>query len=318
MNKMNRFLAIAALALSALVGAASAQAQAFPVATGDLKGGSTYAVMFNEYAKVCGPATGINFDAVQTTGGVQNKDLLVGNKVLAAILPSDLLFYTKMKNATSVANFKTVFALHPEELHFAARGDVKKEGGWLGTNYGAKEVKYDTVLNLAGRQVGAVGGSVVSGEIAASQLGINFTMREYANNDLLKAALLSGEVDSILVVGGAPHGLVKTLDRRFKLLPIPADLIKKTTTGEGALYSAAQVDYQNLGQTGVNTIATQAVLVSRVFRDKDMVNQLAKMRACFDNNLGKIQDSLGTHPKWQAVDAANHGKWTWYDLPATK
>ncbi|BAW19167.1 hypothetical protein [Ralstonia phage RP31] len=306
---MKKFIAsIAALLAFAFTAQAFAQEKII-VATGDRKGGSTYSIMFNELAAVCGNG---NWQEQTTTGGIDNKNLLIGNQVNAAIVQADMLEFERRTDASKVANIKTLLALHPEELHFIARADVKKEGGYFGTSLGAKDVQFKTLSDLRGRNVGAVGGSIASASVVAANSGLGFKVLPVANNDQLKAKLLSGELDAILVVGGAPHPMVKTLPASFKILPIPADLVSKLAASK--LYFPAKLSYANLNAAGVQSVATQALLVSRVYRSAGMQDKLKSMRACFNAKLGDIQDKTGTHPKWQEVDANNHGGWPWYDL----
>lgn len=282
------------------------------VATGDKKGGSTYSVMFGELNQMCG-----NGDWVEreTKGGIDNKTLLIGNQVNAAIVQSDMLEFERRVDASKVANIKTLIALHPEELHFIARADVKKEGGLsvAGFNVGGTAVTFNTLADLKGRNVGAVGGSIASANVVAANSGLGFKVLPVADNETLKTKLLSGDLDAILVVGGAPHGLVKALPPAFKILPIPQDLVTKLSASK--LYFPAKLSYQNLNASGVQSVATQALLVTRVYRSQEMIGKLKNMRACFDAKLGNIQDKTGTHPKWQEVDASNHGGWAWYELP---
>jgi uncharacterized protein len=290
--------------------ATSAQAQEkFLVATGDSKSGSTYSQMFREFQARCSTAS-LGLAERETGGSVDNVNLLTGNQVNAAVVQSDLLFFTKMTDEAKVANVRTLVALHPEELHFIARGDVKKEGGFMGI--GGKEVVFRTVEDLKGRNVGAVGGSALSGRVFSSQSKLNFNVVVFPDNNALTKALLEGQVDTILVVAGAPAKAISALDGRFRVLPVTPEITKAVA----GVYSPAKLSYSTLGAAGVPTVATQALLVSRVYRSTDMQDQLAKLRACFAKQLPNIQDSTGTHPKWQVVDAANQGKWAYYDLPS--
>jgi TRAP-type uncharacterized transport system substrate-binding protein len=157
-----------------------------------------------------------------------------------------------------------------------------------------------------------VSGSIASASVVAVNSGLGFKVLPVDNNDLLKQKLLSGELDAILVVAGAPSTLVKGLLPQFKILPIPQDLVTKLSASK--LYFPAKLSYQNLNASGVQSVATQALLVSRVYRSAEMQDRLKSMRACFTAKLGNIQDKTGTHPKWQEVDAANHGGWPWYEL----
>lgn len=303
--------AIAAVLVLLVLSIAAFQAKAqtvFAVATGAAKG-STYTQMFNELKAVC---TNPAMQATVTNGSIQNVSLLKDNKVNGAFVQSDLLFYTKSTDPASVANIKTLVGLHPEELHFVARSDSYKTGG-IGIGkfkWNATTVTYNTLNDLAGKQVGAVGGSVLSGRVVAQVSGLNFSIREYPNNDELKRGLLEGEVDSILVVGGAPHALVASLDTNYKLLPVPPDAATRLKD----IYSPAVVSYSNVGANGVQTVSTQALFVTREYRSSTMLASLSALRTCFETKLGDIQDALGTHAAWQKVKLSEGGKWPQYQL----
>jgi len=299
MKKIIIGLAVAAFAFVA-------QAQALTVATGDAKAGSTYSRMFREFAAQCSAV--VPLQEKETNGGAANMALVTGNQVAMAIVPTDMLFFTKATDPSKVENIRTLVTLHPEELHFVARADVKKEGGFMGI--GAKEKSYNTVGDLQGRPVGAVGGSVLSARVFSQYSKLNLNVIEFPSNDTLKAALLEGKIDSALVVGGAPHGLVASLDQRFRLLDVNEDVRKSVA----AVYKPAKLSYSNLNQAGVNSVATQAQLVTRVWRGEDMQNKLKALRACFAKNVPNIQDTVGSHPKWQDVKVNDKGNWTYYEF----
>ena len=287
-----------------------ASAQNFMVATGAEKG-STYTQMFNELKAQC---TNPPMQAIVTNGSIQNVDLLTSNKANGAFVQSDMLFYTRSTDPAKVAPIKTLVGLHPEELHFIARSDSYKSGGYgVGKfKFGGTTVSYNTINDLAGKAVGATGGSVLSGRVVSQVSGLNFAMREYPNNDALKQGLLEGEVDSILVVGGAPHALVASLDANYKLLPVPPDAATRLKD----IYSPAVLSYSNLGANGVQTVSTQALFVTREYRSATMLASLAALRRCFTEKLGDIQDALGTHAAWQRIKPGDNGKWQIYDIPS--
>jgi hypothetical protein len=243
---------------------------------------------------------------------VENLQLLLNNKVNGAIIQSDLLFMSRAMNPEKTRNIVTLFGLHPEEVHFVATTAVKKEGGVLGI--GARKFTYNTVSDLAGRHVGAVGGSVVTAKLISQIAGYDFVVDEFTNNDALKKALLDGDVDAIVVVGGAPHPLVASLGREYRLLPMGQDTQVKLKD----VYQPSRVDYDNLGAAGVNTVATQALMVTRTYTSPTMLQAMAKLRKCEKDSLGDLKDALGTHAKWQDVTVNNDGKWPLAELPAPK
>lgn len=302
MLKRFRILGYAALLAAACV----AQAQPISVAAGAKNG--TYMAMATELGAACPNMIAPR----ETTGSVQNLELLRGNKINAAFMQSDLLFEAKETDPASVANIKTIVGLHPEELHFIARADVKKEGGYGFRNFkiGGTEVVFNNLADLRGRVVGAVGGSVRTGRIVSQFAGLNYKVAEFPNNDALKKALLEGQVDTILVVGGAPHPMVKELDLRYRILPVDPN----TTKVLSGVYDATRVSYTNMGAAGVPTVSTQALLTSRTYTSPEMIGKLRALRECFSNKLAMIKDTTDTHPKWQDIKAGDSGKWQVYDL----
>ena len=135
------------LVVAALIATQAMAQEAFTVSTGDAKGGSTYSKMFRELAAVC--SKDVQLAEVESKGSLQNMDNLTSNKVNAAIVQSDFLSFTKATDPAKVANIKTLVTLYPEELHFIARGDVKKEGGYLGGLIGGKASPCRNHLGLA-------------------------------------------------------------------------------------------------------------------------------------------------------------------------
>lgn len=311
MKTIKIFFGSAALAATLLATSAVAQEKFTIAGGGGMKNGSTYSWMLGDLAKWCSTDSFV-LEEVNTNGGIQNLEFLKGNKVKSAVIPSDLLLSAKLENPTSVAMIRTLFALHPEELHLIARGDIKKEGGVsIGNfNVGGTSVSYSHPEDLRGRAVGAVGGSVRSAQILSEFLKLNLKVTPFDDNLKLTNALLTGQIDAIVVVAGAPSALVQTLDSRFKLLPV------RSNAELAAVYSPAKLQYEKLnGGKAVDTISTQALFVTRTFRDPDMLTSLAKLRACFTTYLPKIQDADGSHAKWQLVDSNDRGKWEYYDLP---
>jgi TRAP-type uncharacterized transport system substrate-binding protein len=286
----------------------SVRAQTLSIATGAEKG-STYTQMFNELKTAC---TTVPMQAVYTNGSITNIEMLIGNKVNAAFAQSDLLFSFKEADAAKVANIKTIVGLHPEELHFIARADVKQEGGYGFGKYkfGGEKISFNTLSDLTGRPVGAVGGSAFSGRVVSQYGALKLQIVEFPNNDALKTALLDGTVDAILVVGGAPHALVASLDQRYRILPVSPDTQRMLKD----VYTPVKVSYSNLNAVGIPTVATQALLVSRVYNGQAMIDRLSALRKCFNAQLGDIKDTTGTHPKWQDVRLSETGKWPLYEL----
>lgn len=313
-NFLVSMIVLLLLTIVAMLYSASAHAQeAFRVAVGNPAG--TYGTMAKDLFSRCdAAATGLNVELVATSGSIENIALLSGNKVNAAFVQSDILFATKESDPGKVSRIKSLFGLHPEELHFVARADVKKEGGWLGGRIGGTSVTFTKLDDLTGRPLGAVGGSVFSGRVVSQYGRLRLQVVDAGNNDALLKQLLEAKIDSALMVGGQPLTIVEKLDTRYRLLPVPPELQRQLKE----VYAPAKLSYSNLNQSGIDSLATQALMVTREYSSPAMLNNLAKLRACFEAKLPDIKDANGTHAKWQEVSLDAPGTWPRYALPAAK
>lgn len=281
----------------------AAKAQSLKVATGDPKG--TYSKMFKELTNVC--ATTLTVSEVNTNGSMANIDKLTGNEVNAAIVQTDVLKFRS--NNEDLSNIKTLVALHPEAVHIVARNETFKVGGTLG--FGGKEVSLQTVNDLAGRRVGAVGGSMITAQVIRIQAEIPYQVVEFQSNDAAFAALAKKEIDAVVAVGGFPLGSISALNSQYKLLSVP----EATAAKLKSVYRPTRVNYAKIGAAGLQTVATDALFVTRDYKTAKYVDGLSKLRACFYAHLDDLKETTGNHPAWEHVDADNKGKWVWLNLP---
>lgn len=274
----------------------------FKIATGDKDKGSIYGVMTNNFMEMC-PTEGVSI--VVTPGSTKSMELLTANQVSGIWVQGDFLHYVKNNDPQKVANVKALFGLHPEALQFVARAKIKT-GGVLG--FGAKDVIMNDISQLAGRNIGAVGGSVTSAWIVSARTKLNYKVAEYRSNTDLAAALADGKVDAALFVAGTDYDFIKKLSRDFKLLTISP---KEQTllVGEGAPYTPVSVTYENLGQVGVRTVATQAVFATYDYKSPKFRAILSSMKACFHENLISLSEEPGNSPMWRRVDAKKTAGW---------
>lgn len=302
--KIKLLLATALIAVSTL---APAQTQ-LKVSTGGSSG--TYSRMFKEFAGVCKDQ--IMMIEQPSSGSVQNMDRLLGNEVNAAIVQTDVLFH-RARNE-DLSNVKTLFALHPEEVHVVTRTEsVIKEGGVAGI--GSKPILLTDISSLAGRPVAAWGGSFITAQVIRLQTEIAFTVVEVADFKAAREALDNGKVAAILMVGGQPLGDITTLNSAYKLLPFPEAVATKLKS----VYVPAKVTYSNLGVggAGVQTIATEALFVTREYKTAKYVESLGALRECFKAKVDDLSETTGMHKKWSAVKVSNSGKWASYELPSS-
>lgn len=311
---------ILALALLFAVAPALAQdappTEKFTIATGSTTG--TYFTMVKQVAERCSTAT-MTIEALPTSGSVDNLSKLLGNEVEAALVQADVLAMKERTSPTSLkASVKTLMAFHHEEVHVVTLTESKLQEGGYG--FGAYKVgKKTVVLNsfeeLAGRRLGAVGGSVVSANLIRLQSEVSFQLVEYPSTERLLSALDTGEIAAALLVGGQPLGDVKALGPDHKILPfgqVTMDRLKN-------VYAPAKVEYPKMSPHSFPTVATDALLVTGDYRSARKVAALKALVTCIRENLLDFQETKGFHPKWRAVDPANPGKWdSRYEFPAAK
>ena len=285
----------------------SAQAQALKVSTGGKDG--TYSKIFTSLANSC--STQMQLVEVNSTGSTQNIDRLVGNEVNGAFVQNDALSY---RGATEdLTNIKTLIALHPESVHVVALAESKeKAGGTLGI--GAKPVVLTNINDLTGRVVAAAGGSFITAQVIRLQSEINYQVMETKTAEEALAAVASGASAAAILVGGAPLGQVATLDKNFKLLNFPESTITKLK----GVYKPSKVSYPKMGSTGVATIATDALFVTRDYKTPKYVVGMSKLRACFLQAIPELAETTGQHPAFSRIDVSNHGKWPWMEFPVVK
>lgn len=304
------------------IAVASVFAQAKPelkVATGGPADKSTYTKMFDEIAQLCGGD--MTLTGVRTSGSIENLSQLTTNKVNGAFVQSDVLWL--MSQNTNMTGIKTLLALHPEEVHVVAPvvSQRKTESAWgkLGNILpdrvsGSQSVQINDLAGLAGMNVAAAGGSVDTATAIKLLTLIPFEVVRASTNDEAVAMMKEGKVDAVIGVGGAPLGWIEALGSNYKLVPI-FDLQKEKLK---QLYTPTTVNYPGLNSTGIPTVYTEALFVTREYKTPRFVQALSKLRSCVYTNIDELKETIGFHAKWQTVDVNNKGKLPWYELPAAQ
>lgn len=279
------------------------------VATGGTAG--TYHQMFTELNSKCNDTLVLN--ETTTNGSLDNLALMIGNKVNASIIQEDILFLKK-RTENALLNYRTLFTLAPEEVHIIALSAGKKQGGVLG--FGGTVMTMNTINDLAGKKVGSYGGSMVTAQVIKLQTNIPFHVFDVGNQSRALDALNKGEIDAILAVGGSQLPWVEKLDSNYKLLEIPESVAGQMKD----VYQKASLSYPSLNASGVPTVSTQAVFITRQYKTTEYVGALTSLRSCFFKSLPYLAETTGMHPKWaQVKDQTTEGykgNFTWYDLPA--
>lgn len=289
---------------------AHAQDVALKVATGGTAG--TYHQMFGELNQKCSNTLVLNEQT--TNGSLDNLALMIGNKVNAGIMQEDILFLKK-RTETALLQYRTLFTLAPEEVHIISLSAGKKEGGYFGGRFGGNVVTLNNINDLANRKVGSFGGSMVTAQVIKLQTNIPYQVFDVGSAANAVKALQEGTIDAIIAVGGSQLPWVEKLTSDFKILDIPESAANQLKE----VYQKGTLSYPNLNASGVPTVSTQAVFITRQYRTPEYVNALASLRTCFYKNLPYLAEETGMHPKWASVknqgDDGYKGNFTWYDLP---
>ncbi len=278
--------------------------------------GGTYVAMANDMVKVCGKE--VTIAAHETAGSQANIQGIIDNAFTAGIVQFDVMRYYEEKDP-AMARIKVLFPLHAEEIHLIGVNKIYKEGGFLGI--GAKVIELQSIKDLAGKTVVAWGGSHLSAEYFQYKLQIPFTLVDLtAEKDPPAVAakmLLDGRAHAIFAVGGAPIKWLrdeKVFGKQFKLLAIGNDVLDKVK----GTYNGAKVNYPNLSNGQVSTLAVQALLVTRDFRTADRATALTRLRECVQGRIDDLRDLTGMHPKWQVTNPSEvFDRWANYQPPAS-
>lgn len=296
-------LFLALVLVMAVINPTTALAQQVNVVTGGPKG--TYAQMFREISKYC--ASSLSLAEQNTSGSLENIDMIVGNQANAGLVQSDVLFFRQRTEDLSM--IKALIPLHPEEVHFLTRADgIKESSGWFG--WKKNTVFLNDFSELRGRNVAAVGGSLITAKVLAANTGIDYNVIEAGSNDEALEWLKEGKVDAVVMVMGAPAAQIDAYGESFKLLPITGEALERATA---KVYTPVKLNYRKLTKsTGVQSVAVQALFVTQDYETERMKNALLGLRECVYTNLPKLKETTGMHPKWRQVKANDTAQWPMY------
>lgn len=253
--------------------------------------GSTASEMFRDLGRVCTNASFLR--QRQTSGSVENLDLLLGNQVSLAFVQLDVLkARDQIDHDPRAGELRMLLPLNFDEMHLIAKRAVIKKN-----IFGKQTVVGVTKWSdLKGKTLGAWGGSVVTANVLKAKSSVPVNILEFKTREDTLNALNSGQVDAVLSVVGQPADWVKALDAtKFSLLPL--DVPAAAVNG---FYRPATLRYAQLGN-GVPTYSVQRILVTRNFRTPERHDALLKYQQCALGKLTVLQETEGFHPKWSDV-----------------
>lgn len=279
----------------------------FLVAAGSSSG--TYKKFLEQMSAVTSDI--ITFKLADSSGSVENLDLLINNSVMGAFMHSDVLFFRAQ--TTDMSRFKTLIALYSEEVHFLALNTPKRTiGGTLG--YGKTVVTVNSLDDLkAGVRVGAAGGGAITAQTIRLQAQLPFDFVPFTSGTALMAALEAGEIDVAIYVGGAPLPNIEKLGPAYKLIPVG----DRTATMLKSVYKTASLTYPRMRPEAVPTLAADALFIAREYRTPRFVNALRTFRDTFYSRLDELKEVPGNHRKWNEVSSDAKGKWPYMEFAPT-
>ena len=300
------FLRVVIGVLLALNSAVAVASEPLGIVTGPKTG--TYYAFGKDIAQAVNTSN-VLVEIKSSEGSIENiKRINSSENAALGIVQSDVLgFLSRSQNPESVkmaSKLRMVFPFYNEEIHVLARKTIA------------------SFTDLKGKKV-AIGEDGSGNMLTAINL---LSMMDVAPAETLKmppaqavVAVLKGELDALVFVGGKPVRLFKNMEdlnlsENQKFAPmlkevhfLPLNSPKMLEEYKPATLTAS--DYNFVG--GVTpTIAVQAMMVSYDFSagNKERCTKLTALAQALKAALPKLREK--GHPKWKEVDLeANTGAW---------
>lgn len=276
-----------ALIVSALVSGGQTQSTPNVMNVATSPNGSTAADMFRDLGRVCTSAAFLR--QRQTSGSVENIELLLDNKVALAFVQLDVLkARDQIDQDPRAKDLRVLLPLNFDEIHLIVKRPTKDVFG---------RVKGITAFGgLKGKRVGAWGGSVITAQILKAKAKNDYTIVALNDRAAALAALNAGQIDAVLAVVGQPADWVNTLNPAVFTL-VPLDIPQGSLNG---FYRPARLLYPKLG-VAINTYSVQRLLITRNFKTPERRVPLLAYQKCALAKLTTLQETEGMHPKWNDV-----------------
>lgn len=282
-----------------VVKAADINNQPIAIVTG-LKTG-TYYIFGKEIADI-EKKHGANVEVKSSEGSIDNiKRINSSENATLGIVQSDVLgFLARSRNPDSIKmanNLRMVFPFYNEEIHVLARNEIK------------------SFNDLQGKKV-AIGedgsGNMLTSINLFSMMNVTPAETQKIPSAQGVVAVLKGEIDAVIFVGGKPVRLFKnledlTLPENQKYAPMLDEVHFIPMNNPKMLeeYKPAEItvnDYSFVKES-VPTISVQSVLVSYDFsqgNNRKRCEELGEFANILRDNIGELKKS--GHAKWQEVD----------------
>ncbi len=301
---------VAAFIVFALIYLRRAQARdddAIGIVTGPKTG--TYYAFGKDIAEVARKA-GVDVDIKPSEGSVDNiKRINSSENAALGIVQSDVLgFLSRSKNPESMriaGNLRMVFPFYNEEVHVLARRSIH------------------SFSDLQGKRV-AIGeegsGNMLTSINLFSMMNVMPAQSEKISPAQGVVAVLKGDLDAVVFVGGKPVRLFKNLEdlslpenQKYEGMLSDVHFLPLDNPKMLEEYKPAEITHNDYSfVTGrVPTIAVQAVMISYDFSQgasKTRCEKLGKLAKAIRAALPQLKEK--GHPKWKEVNLdADTGAW---------
>lgn len=280
----------------------------FVFVSGSDKG--TYSKIVKDIAKI--PACAAFFCEAVTQGGYNNSLHLAHNYAEVGLVQVDGLDLVGSYDP-HVYDLRSLVSLYPAAMHVVVSSSgykIRKE--WNLTK--------DTVIpkglsDLKGTPVAVWSSAVVTAKNLSDVNNLQLKLVTVTTIPEGMALLDKGQVTAFIGMGGRPVEWVSSLSRAYRLLPVTdqevsAMIGKFPKSG----YTKDSLIYDNLGQVGVTTVASQVEIVVQDFKGS-RGTQLIGLRECVLDNIDDMRESKGAHQSWKLVKTPEKTLWTAYTGP---
>lgn len=252
----------------------------------------------------------LTLDVRDSEGSVDNiKRIKSADKVMLGIVQSDVLgFLNRSQNSQSrqiVSRLRVAFPLYQEEVHVLARKDIA----------GFKDLQGKKVA------IGEEGGGhmLTAVNLFAIEKITPASMKKISPEEGI-VAVLKGELDAVIFVGGKPVKIFKNMEdltskenQKFALLLQDVHFLPLNDITFYSEYEPAEItprDYSFVKST-VPTIAVQALLTTYEPTGKALPKRCEILQKFARNLRAKLSIlKQAGHPKWQEVNlSANTLGW---------
>ncbi len=283
--------------------AAGAGAQAVAEAACDLRiasgpSGKVYERIVQDIRASCGEQ--VRVCNVNSTGGLQNLQLLSSNQAELGMVQLDLL--QKMKDSDdNIGSLKAVVPLHFNLLHIITLSagslvDVKRVP-WTNTAIpitGSTEV-FTRFSQLRNRTVALVGSGQLTVQILQETLNYNLTMVNAESDEAALTMLKKGDVQAVLTLAGWPMPVVARMGKDSGFALAVFDITPS------APYKVVNRNYQNMNALNLPMLAVPNLLVTRPFKPSgEQGLRVAGLQSCLTQKLESLKEGR-FQPAWKEV-----------------